>query len=123
MSYPSLLAAASLVALALSPLPAVTATTAPAPEPAAEWAESPLSMTELEALRQDVEHLQQNFYQASPEVRRRWIESVRERRQRLDLQEDQAASAPARVRASRATAPELPRGTVIRAQGRERAVD
>ena len=73
MSYPSLLAAASLVALALSPLPAVTATTAPAPEPAAEWAESPLSMTELEALRQDVEHLQQNFYQASPEDRRRWI--------------------------------------------------
>jgi len=48
---------------------------------------------------------------------------VRERRQRLDLQEDQAASAQARVRDSRATAPELPRGTVIRAQGRERAVD
>jgi hypothetical protein len=117
------LAAASVAVLSSLPFVALSATSGAPLEAPTDTAEFSLSSAELEAFRQDVEHLQQNFYQASPEMRRRWIESVRERRQRLDLQEDQTAMSQSRMRASRASAPELPRSTVIRAQGRERAID
>lgn len=122
MTKNGILVAAGASVCALFASPAVPATTGIVPDVIPET-ESPLSAAELEAFRQDVEHLQQNFYQASPEMRRRWIEAVRERRQRLDLQEDQAALAQSRIRASRASAPDLPRASVLRAQGRERAFD
>jgi len=88
--------------------------------------EQAFTAAEREAFRQDVEHLQQNYYQASPEMRRRWIEAVRERRQRLDMQEDQAAIAQPgqpRMKSSRASSPELPRSSVVRSPARERLAD
>ena len=122
LSKTGFLAAASAIGMISLFTPAVTATAGVSPDVFPE-PESPFSAAEREAFRQDVEHLQQNYYQASPEMRRRWIESVRERRQRLDLQEDQAALPQSRIRASRATAPELPRTSVTRAQSRERLAD
>ncbi len=45
---------------------------------------------EREAFRQDLEQIQQQYYeQSNPELRQRWLEAVRERRQRLDKEEDQ----------------------------------
>lgn len=117
-----LLAAAGALGFFALATPAVPATTGVTSETPPE-PDAPFSASEREAFRQDVEDLQQNFYQASPEMRRRWIESVRERRQRLDLQEDQAATAQSRIRASRASAPELPRASVTRAQTRDRIPD
>ncbi len=124
MSKTGSLAAAGLAAVFLFPLPAVPATydTHEAPgEP-----DQALTAAEREAFRQDVEHLQQNYYQASPEERRRWIEAVRERRQRLDMQEDGAALTPSaqpRIKSSRASSPELPRASVVRSPSRERLAD
>lgn len=122
MTKTAFLAAASAFGAFFVALPAVSASSGSSADGAAE-AEFPLTAAEREAFRQDIEDLQQNFYQASPENRRRWIESVRERRQRLDLQEDQAILAPPRIRASRATAPELPRAGVVRTPPRERLAD
>jgi hypothetical protein len=118
------LAAAGLATLISLPLAAIPATHDGHDLP--HDPELRLSPAEREAFRQDVEHLQQNFYQASPEMRRRWIEAVRERRQRLDMQEDEAALAvfpQPNVRSSRATSPELPRSSVIRSPARERLAD
>lgn len=61
---------------------------------------SRFSAAEREAFRQDLENIQQRFYQASPESRRRWIESVRQQRQLLDQQEDQISSTQRRSRRS-----------------------
>jgi len=118
------LAATGLAVVFLFPLSAVPATYE-GPEASSE-PDQALTAAEREAFRQDVEHLQQNYYQASPEMKRRWIEAVRERRQRLDMQEDGAALAPPaqpRIRASRASSPELPRSAVVRSPARERLAD
>jgi hypothetical protein len=122
LSKTAFLAAASAVGFFALPSHTLAASAAGSPDVYPE-PESPFSAAEREAFRQDVEHLQQNFYQASPEMRRRWIESVRERRQRLDLQEDRSALPQSRIRASGATAPELPRASVTRTQARERLAD
>lgn len=124
MSKTGFLAAAGLAGMISFPLSAVPATYE-GPETSAE-PDQAFTAAEREAFRQDVELLQQNYYQASPEMRRRWIETVRERRQRLDLQEDQAGitqSAQSRIKSSRATSPELPRSSVVRSPARERLAD
>ncbi|MBU3693681.1 MAG: hypothetical protein FGM40_02490 [Rhodocyclaceae bacterium] len=116
------MAMASVVGLCFVVTPASAAATGVSFDPATESG-SPLSSAERELFRQDVEHLQQNFYQASPESRRRWIESVRERRQQLDQQEDQAALAQSRIGTSRAGAAEGARAGGGRPALRERPVD
>lgn len=115
------LASASSLALYLVASPAIPATASAFSE--TTEAESPLSAAERQSFRQDVEYLQQNFYQASPEERRRWIEAVRERRLLLDQQEDRAALAQSRIRASRAAASEAVRPASARSVSRERVVD
>jgi uncharacterized membrane protein len=109
----------SFYVIALAAIPASAAATAEAPPEA----DSPLSAAERQSLRQDVEHMQQNFYQASPEERRRWIEAVRERRLHLDAEEDRAALSQARIRKLRPAAPELARSAGTRNSGRERIVE
>jgi uncharacterized membrane protein len=109
----------SFYVIALAAIPASAGATAEAPPEA----DSPLSAAERQSLRQDVEHMQQNFYQASPEERRRWIEAVRERRLHLDAEEDRAALSEARIRKSRPAAPELARSAGTRNSGRERIVE
>jgi len=124
LSNTGFLTAAGLASLLTFPLTAVPATYEGGETPSEP--ESIFSAAEREAFRQDVEHLQQNYYQASPEMRRRWIEAVRERRQRLDMQEDQAALVQApqnRIKPSRASSPELPRSSVVRSPARERLAD
>lgn len=76
-----------------------------------------------ELFRQDIEHLQQNFYQANPESRRRWIESVRERRQMLDREEDRVSPPLARIKPTRAAGGEAARSSGPRPVLRDRVVD
>lgn len=78
---------------------------------------------ERELFRQDIEHLQQNFYHANPESRRRWIESVRERRQMLDREEDRASPPLARIKPTRAAGGEAARPSGSRPILRDRVVD
>jgi len=122
LSRHGLLASAGALSLYAIALPAIPASAGASAEASPE-ADSPLTAAERQSLRQDVEHMQQNFYQASPEDRRRWIEAVRERRLHLDQEEDRAALAQARIRAPRAAAPELARSLGSRSGGRERIVD
>lgn len=124
MSNTGFLAAAGFAGLLTLPLSALAATYEGSD--ASGEPDQAFSAADREAFRQDVEHLQQNYYQASPEMRRRWIEAVRERRQRLDMQEDQAALAQSsqhRIKSSRASSPELPRSSVVRSPARERLAD
>jgi hypothetical protein len=111
--------ALSFYVIAFAAIPASAGATAEAPPEA----DSPWSAAERQSLRQDVEHMQQNFYQASPEERRRWIEAVRERRLHLDAEEDRAALSQTRIRKLRPAPPELARSAGTRNSGRERIVE
>lgn len=103
-------------------LPAVPATPAALTDLDADQ-DGRMSAAERELFRQDLEHIQQNFYQASPEMRRRWIESMRERRQQLDQEEDQATLVQPRIRTTRAAPAEPPRPAMLRVPTRERALN
>jgi hypothetical protein len=92
----------------------------------AEWSgeyDVRFNAEERELFRQDIEHLQQNFYQADPESRRRWIESVRERRQMLDREEDRASPPLARIKPTRAAGSEAARPSGLRPVLRDRVID
>jgi hypothetical protein len=89
--------------------------------PAPEDADARLfSAAEREAFRNDLQDIQQQFYQATPESRRRWLQTVRERRQQLDLHEDQSSSGKSRL--IHQPIPDPVRATV-RAGSRDRVVE
>lgn len=117
-----IVAAVSAAGIGLSIAQAgATSTTQPA-ESSGEY-EARLNAEERELFRQDIEHLQQNFYQANPESRRRWIESVRERRQMLDREEDRVSPPLARIKPTRAAGGEPARSSGPRPVLRDRVVD
>jgi uncharacterized membrane protein YccC len=117
-----IVAAVCAAGIVLTMAQAMATSTGVPPDPATE-SDMLLSAAERESFRQDIEHMRQNFYQASPESRRRWIESVRERRQQLDQEEDRALSGQAaRIKPSRAANVEPVRTPASRAL-RERISD
>ena len=117
-----IVAAVSAAGVGLVAAYAVAATSSVPVESGFE-AESPLSAAERELFRQDIEHLQQNFYQASPESRRRWLEAMRERRVLLDQEEDRAAMTQARIKPTRAASTDPARPPASRQPVRDRSAD
>ena len=120
--FKGIIAVVSAAGISLSIAQAM-ATSAVAPtEPTGESDET-FSAADRESFRQDIEHLQQNFYQASPESRRRWIESVRERRQLLDREEDRALPPQVRIKPTRAANGDAARASGPRPSLRDRGSD